>query len=580
MKILTAQEAVALIPDGATVAATGFGIIQHPEHLTAALEERFLQTGSPHDLTYVHSAGQGNLQGGGADHLAHEGLLKRDIGGHFRMSPRLGQMILDDRVEAYNWPQGVIALLYREIAAKRPGLLTHAGLGTFVDPRLQGGKMTPRTTEELVEVVQAAGREWLLYPAFPIHVGLLRMTAADPHGNCTHRREACIMEALALALAAHNSGGMVIAQVAELLDEPLAPHEVDVPGLFVDVVVVAPPEHHWHSGDCEWNPAFLGAVDVDVPLPVGRGRAAGAGVGRRSDGANGVPPPAPSLKGGGNGDPPPGPLRRSRTSAPGEGEHGNDNDPGVPLLPLDERKVIARRAAMELFDGATVNLGIGMPEGVASVAYEEGIFGRLHLTVESGTIGGVPAGGQSFGASTLPLALISHVDMFDFYSGGGLDLTFLGLAEFDRAGNVNVSRFGKIIAGCGGFIEISQNAHKIVFCGTLTASGLQTEVTDAGLRIVQEGKLTKAREQIQQITFSAAEALRRGTPVLYVTDRCVFELHPEGVTLIEIAPGVDLEQDILAQMEFAPMIASELRTMDARLFREAPMGHAVGGAGY
>ena len=539
MKILTAQEAVALIPDGATVAATGFGMIQHPEHLTAALEDRFLQTGSPRDLTYVHSAGQGNAAGAGADHLAHEGLLKRDIGGHFRMSPRLGQMILDDRVEAYNWPQGAIALLYREIAAKRPGLLTHAGLGTFVDPRLQGGKMTPRTTEELVEVVRAAGREWLLYPAFPIHVGLIRMTAADPHGNCTHHREACIMETLALAMAAHNSGGMVIAQVAELLYEPLAPHEVDVPGLFVDVVVVAPPEHHWHSGDCEWNPAFLG-----------RGRIAA-----RAEGAGGY-------------------------SAPGPDTCRDEAAAGMRPLPLDERKVIARRAAMELFDGATVNLGIGMPEGVASVAYEEGIFDRLHLTVESGTIGGVPAGGQSFGASTLPLALISHVDMFDFYSGGGLDLTFLGLAEFDRAGNVNVSRFGKIVAGCGGFIEISQNARKIVFCGTLTASGLQTEVTDAGLRIVQEGKLTKAREQIQQITFSAAEALRRETPVLYVTDRCVFELRPEGVTLTEIAPGVELEQDILAQMEFAPMIASELRTTDARLFREAPMGQAVGGAGY
>jgi len=530
MKIITAQEAVALIPDGATVAATGFGMIQHPEHLTAALEERFLQTGSPRGLTYVHSAGQGNQQGGGADHLAHEGLLKRDLGGHFRMAPRLGQMILEDRVEAYNWPQGVIALLYREIAAKRPGLITHAGLGTFVDPRLEGGKMTPRTTEELVQVVELAGREWLFYPAFPIHIGLIRMTAADPHGNLTHCREACLMEALALAMAAHNSGGLVIAQVAELLDEPLPPHGVDVPGLYVDHVVAAPPEQHWHSGDCEFNPAFVGE-------------------------ASSVPPPA--LRAGGG--------------TPSEGGNGH----GIPVLPLDERKVIARRAAVELFDGAAVNLGIGMPEGVASVAYEEGVFDRLSLTVESGTIGGVPAGGQSFGAAAHPVALIGHADMFDFYSGGGLDLTFLGLAEFDRQGNVNVSRFGKIVAGCGGFIEISQNARRIVFCGTLTASGLQVEIADGQWRLLQEGKLTKAREQIQQVTFSGAEALRRGTPVSYVTERCVFELRLEGVTLTEIAPGADLERDILAQMEFTPAIAPDLKPMDPRFFGADKMGLAV-----
>jgi propionate CoA-transferase len=528
MQIITAQEAAALIPDGATVAATGFGMIQLPEHLLDALERRFLETGAPRDLTYMHSAGQGNQRGGGADHLAHDGLLKRDIGGHFRMAPRLSQMILEDRVEAYNWPQGVIALLYREIAAKRPGLITHAGLGTFVDPRLEGGKMSPRTTEELVQVVTIAGREWLLYPAFPLDFGLLRMTAADPHGNLHHRREACIMEDLALAMATHNSGGIVIAQVAELLDEPLLPHEVDVPGLYVDYVVVGPPEHHWHSGDCEFNPAFLG--EAVVPL-------SGA--------------------------------ERSEARERGRGEDA------VAVLPLDERKVIARRAAMALFDGATVNLGIGMPEGVASIAYEEGVFDRLHLTVESGAIGGVPAGGLSFGASAHPVAMISHVDQFDFYSGGGLDLTFLGLAEFDHAGNVNVSRFGNIIAGCGGFIEISQNARRIVFCGTLTASGLQEEIVGGELRIVQEGKLLKAKQRVQQVTFSGAEALRRGTPVLFVTERGVFELRPEGITLIEIAPGVDLQRDILDQMEFAPALAPDLKPMDPRIFGVERMGLAL-----
>lgn len=511
MQLSTASDAVALIRDGATIATSGFSGIQQPEHLMVALEERFVQTGAPSGLTLVHSAGQSDLAGGGIDHLAHEGLLKRVIGGHFRLAVKIGQMILEDRIEAYNLPQGVIALLYREIAAKRPGVVTHAGLGTFVDPRLEGAKMTPCTTEEIVEVVQLSGREWLFYPSFPLDVVLIRLTAADPYGNLTHCDEACEMETLHMAMAARNCGGIVIAQVARLLDEPLAPHEVAVPGLYVDHVVVAPPEHHRQTPDYEANPLF------------------------------------------------------TASRAP-------DETTSLPLLPLDERKVIARRAALELRDGSTVNLGIGMPEGVASVAFEEGFFDRLHLTVESGTIGGVPAGGLSFGAAVHPLALIGHADQFDFYSGGGLDQTCLGLAEFDRHGNVNVSRFGKIVAGCGGFIEISQNARQITFCGTLTASGLDLLVGDGRLTIRQEGKFTKARDHVQQVTFSGAEALRRGTPVKFVTERGVFELRPEGVTLIEIAPGVDLERDILGQMEFEPLIAPDLRLMPAALFAEAKLG--------
>lgn len=512
MQIIAAEEAVALIGDGVTVASSGFGGIQQPEHLMAALEQRFLQTGAPRGLTLVHSAGQSDLAGGGIDHLAHPGLLRRVIGGHFRLAAKLGGLILADEVEAYNFPQGVIALQYREIAAGRPGLVTHAGLGTFVDPRLEGGRLNSRTTEQLVQVVELAGREWLFYPAFPLHVGLLRMTAADPHGNLTHRREACCMEALELAMAVHNCGGMVIAQVAQFLPEPLPPHEVTVPGLYVDYVVSGPPAQHRMTPDFDFNPLYI--------------------------------------------------------EPPGCGGEG----PELAPLPLDARKVIARRAALELFDGATVNLGIGMPEGVASVAFEEGVFDSLHLTVESGTIGGVPAGGLSFGAAARPLAIIDHAAQFDFYSGGGLDLTFLGLAEFDREGNVNVSRFGEVLAGCGGFIEISQNAGEIVFCGTLTASGLEVEVGGGSLRIAKEGRLTKARRQIQQVTFSGHEALRRGTPVRFVTERCVFELRPAGVTLTEIAPGVELQRDVLDRMDFRPEIAAPLREMAPGLFAETPLG--------
>ena len=510
MNVITASQAAELISDGVTVAGTGFGHIQQPEYLMVAIEEAFARDGHPSGLTYVHSAGQSDLHGGGLDHLAHEGLLHRVIGGHFRQAVNLGRMILDNRLEAYNFPQGVIALLYREIAAKRPGLITHAGLGTFVDPRLEGGKMNERTTQDLVQVVALAGREWLFYSSLPIDVALVRMTAADPHGNLVDSREACRMESLPLTMAAHNSGGIVIAQVEEVLDRPLRPMEVSVPGIYVDYVVVAPPEHHRQTTDYQFNPLFVGMESAEAPE--------------------------------------------------------------IPILPLDERKVIARRAAMELFDGAVVNLGIGMPEGVASVAYEEGVFDRLNLTVESGTIGGVPAGGLSFGATANPIATIAHDSQFDFYSGGGLDLTFLGLAEFDAAGNVNVSRFGKIVAGCGGFIEISQNAHEVVFCGTLTASGLAVEVVDGRLNIAQEGKLPKAREHVQQVTFSGAEALRRGVPVKYVTERCVFALRPEGVALVEVAPGVEIERDILAQMEFAPIVAPDVRPMSAALFGGERMG--------
>ncbi len=510
MKVISLSEACSRIPDDATVASVGFGGIGLPEYLFRGIEQRFLETQHPRGLTWIHAAGQSDLNGGGVDHLAHEGLLKRIIGGHYRLAPAIGKLIRDEKVEAYNFPQGVIAQLYREIAARRPGLTTHAGLGTFVDPRMEGGRMNARTTEELVQVVNMLDREWLFYKALPINVGVLRMTVADPFGNLAGDREACKLESLPAALAAHNHGGIVIAQVESLLEKPLTPHEVVVPGLYVDYVVVAPPEFHWQTAECEFNPLY---------------------------------------------------IREETTDAP-----------DIPLMPLCDRKIIARRAAMELFEGAVVNLGIGMPEGVAAVAYEEGVFDQITLTVESGTIGGVPASNLSFGAAANPIAFVAHQDQFDFYSGGGLDIAFLGMAEFDAAGNVNVSRFGDIVAGCGGFIEISQNSREVVFCGTLTASGLQLNIGDGKLVIAQEGKVKKAKSAVRQITFSGAEAVRRGLPVKYVTERCVFELRGDGVTLVEVAPGISVEEDIVAQMQFRPQIAKDLRTMPACIFADAPLG--------
>lgn len=509
-QVVTAAETCALIPDGATVATSGFAGIGHAEHVTWAFERRFIETGHPRGVTLVHAAGQSDMQGNGIDHFAHEGLLTRVIGGHFRLAPGICAMVRENLIEAYNFPQGVITHLYREIAAKRAGVLTHAGLDTFVDPRLEGGKMTPRTTDDLIHVVNAVGREWLLYQAFPIDVALMRLTVADPRGNLAEPREASKLEALPLAQAARNSGGIVIAQVETLLDTPLKPHDVSVPGLYVDYIVVAPPEHHRQTPDYDFNPAYVGEAA------------------------------AASLK--------------------------------IAPLPLDMRKVIARRAAMQLFDGAVVNLGIGIPEAIAAVAYEEGVFDRITLSVESGILGGVPAGNLSFGASSNPVAFVAQHEQFDFYSGGGLDLAFLGLAEFDADGNVNVSRFADVIAGCGGFIEISQNAREVVFCGTLTASRLQATCENGALRLAHEGQITKAKERVQQITFSGDQARRRKLPVHFVTERCVFELRANGITLTEIVPGVSLEHDILAQMEFKPLIAERLREMPASLFRPTPMG--------
>ncbi len=517
-KVVTAAEAVTHIQSNSTLATGGFIGSGFAEGLAIALEDRFLgkdsttTKGDPSGLTLIYAGGQGDGANRGLNHLAHPGLLSCAIGGHWGLVPKLQKLALSNQIEAYNLPQGVISQLYRDIAAHRPGLITKVGVGTFVDPRHAGGRLNNCSKRDLVELLKIDGKEYLLYKTFPIHACLLRATTSDEHGNMTMEKEALTLDTLAIAMATHNSGGIVIVQVERIAKSgSLQSRQVKIPGILVDFIVVSEKiTDHLQTYSEPYSAVYSGEI-----------------------------------------------LAPNKVVVPSK---------------LDARKIIARRAALELRAHDIVNLGVGIPEGIASIAAEEDLVDLMTLTAEPGVVGGLPASGLDFGAATNAEAILDQPYQFDFYDGGGLDIAFLGMAQVDSKGNLDVSLFNGHLAGAGGFINISQNTKRLVFMGTFSAGNLELEIMDGTLTIRREATVRKFINQVEQITFNGEDSVARNQTVIYITERCVFSLTKFGLELVEIAPGIDLDRDILKLMDFRPKLAKQIIKMDKRIFREYPMG--------
>jgi len=520
-KFMTAAEAVQLIRDGDTVGLMGGGGgLMEASHLFEAVQARFLATQQPRGLSVIHALGIGDKKSKGMNCFAHEGLVRRVIGGHWVWSPAMQQLALDEKIEAYILPGGVSSQLMREIGAGRPGLFTHVGLGTVCDPRQGGGRMNTSARDDLAEVVTMDGREYLRYKPFPIHVAIVRASAADEDGNISFEHEAANLDAQSLALAARNSGGTVIVQVAQRLPRgALRAREVRIPSAWVDAIVVDPEQRT--SYDIPFDPALSGE------------------------------------------------LTGAERLASEAADHAAEI--AATQVAFGERQAVAQRAALELFNTSkarpVVNYGVGVPDAVAKLIAARNEQHRIYQTIEHGTYGGTLMDGVLFGYARNASAMLDAATQFDFYSGGGLDVAFLGFGEMDSQGNVNVSKLGGLTVGPGGFIDIAQNARKVVFCGTFAAKGVKLATGDGQLQVLQQGSVKKLVPQVDQITFSGPQALQRGQTVLYLTERASFRLTPEGVELFELAPGVDLQRDVLEQMDFAPRLSPHLSRMSETLFR-------------
>lgn len=505
-KIMDADSAAALVGDRATVGLIGGGGgLLEADTVMAAIEARFLAGDGPKALTLVHALGIGDRDRRGLNRFAHEGMVKRVIGGHWVWSPRMQSLAKDEKIEAYVLPGGVVMQQWREIGAKRPGLTTHVGLGTFVDPRFGGGRMNESAKEDLVDLVEIDGKEWLRYRPFPVDIAIIRGSFADPDGNISLAQEGATLDVYALAMAAHNCGGKVIVQVRHVVPRGgISANLVRIPGAIVDAVVVAPDQPLSHE------------VFHD-----------------------------PTLTG----------------ESWGEARAEADTV-------LTERTAIARRAAAELFDGAVINYGFGIPDAIAKIVSARGDTGRYNQTIEHGTYGGTLLDGTSFGYARHASAMIDSPSQFDFYSGGGLDIAFLGMGELDAEGSVNVSKLGGVTVGPGGFIDIAQNARKMVFCGTFEAKGVKLEIGGGRLEIKQHGAVRKIVPAVDQITFSGPQAIKSGQEVIYVTERAVFRLTADGLVLAEVAPGIDIKTDVLDRMGFAPLVPATPKIMDTNHFSD------------
>ena len=512
---ISAAESVSMLQDGKTICTIGMTLISASEAILKEIEKSFLETGHPKNLTLVHSCGQSDRKDG-IQHFAHVGLVTRIIGSHWGLQPRWMEMISKNQVEAYCLPQGQIAQLYRSMACGLPGKMSKVGLGTFVDPRVEGGKMNDRTKAlgDIVDILEYKGQEYMFYNEIPLDVCIIRGTVCDEMGNLTTDEEAMKLEVLAAVMATKRYGGKVIAQVKSVAQTgTLNPKSVTVPGVFIDAIVVCenPLVDHRQTSSWYFDPSYSGQLRVP----------------------SGTTPP----------------------------------------LPSSERKFIGRRACMEIYNGAVVNLGTGIPNDcVGKICNEEGISDDIMITVESGIYGGVQAGGIDFGIGQNLYAMIGHHEQMDYYNGAGVDITFMGLGELDKEGNVNSTKMGPRCTGAGGFIDITQNAKKVVFCGTFTASGADYRFADGKLTILNEGKIRKMVSEVAQISFNGKLSRAKGQDVVIVTERAIFKLVPEGVMLIEIAPGIDLEKDVLALMDFEPIISKDLKVIDADLYKEGTFG--------
>jgi len=519
-KVITARQAVDLLKDGVTFCTSGFMGFGVPETLLSTMEEKFIKEGHPKDLFIVFAAGiAGDGKSRGGNHFSQPGMLRRLFSGNNSMTPKLSEAIASNRFPAYMAPQGVMVHLFRAIAGGKPGVLTHVGLKTFCDPRVEGCRVNDKCKSDptgcVVELIELAGQELLFYPAFPIDICFIKGTTVDEFGNLSIEHEAVKIEQFEIAAATKNSGGIVIVEAERLVQRgTIAPSQVTVPGALVNHIVIADPDisrQHFYPDEAPYVPSWTG--ETRIPLA------------------------------------------------------------GMVPLPLNIRKICGRRALFELKPGGFTNLGVGMPTTVSAVANEEGLADQVVLSIESGTIGGVPAGGLATGASYNPEAIIKQSDLFDLYDGGGIDVCYLGLAEADEQGNINVSKFSGRVTGPGGFINIAQNAKKVCFMGTFTTGKSKYEIKYGKLKVLEEAGGIKFRKHVEQITFSGEYSCKKGSQqVLYITERAVFRLTPQGMMLTEIAPGMDLEKDILAYMEFIPLIADDLKEMDLRIFNDERMG--------